>query len=288
MNAIQKCWARILGVTLGVAATGVQASPETPVVSLSIEGGDLLVSWSGGRPTYQLQERSDLQRPWRNVGVPTSGTQLRVPVSESIRFFRVVSDFSARFEVEFNATWSQETHPGAWPAGAHWSGPVGGVHSDRVQFWREGEPASEGIRLMAERGQQATLVSEVQAAVSRGDALFSVTAGGIPSPGRVVVAFPQSTTREFPLLTLCSMVAPSPDWFVGVTDLSLIGPDGEWVEEQTVVLDGFDAGTDSGVDFTSPDAVTRPRGVVTLFDGYPGVIGGVRVPFGQFILRRVP
>lgn len=268
------------------ALADVRSVPTTPSLSISAEDDVTTLSWSGGQPTYQLQSRASLGEPWQNVGQPTTETSAAVPLADTPAFFRVVADYAARFEVLFDSTWSQETHPGAWPSGAHWSGPVGGVHNDRVQFWKESETASEGIRLMAERGQQGTLAAEIQAAILAGNAYFTMTASGLSSPAQRVITFPQATTRDFPLLTLVSMIAPSPDWFAGVAGLSLVGSDGEWLQEQTVTLYGFDAGTDSGADFTSPDLVTAPRDVVTRFAGYPALINGEIVPFGTFTVRR--
>lgn len=258
-----------------------------PTVSLSRQGADVVFNWTGGRPSYQLQRLDPTLGTWVNVGTPTNANSATVAFTDSTAFFRVIGDYTARFEVTFDSTWSAQTHPGAWPAGAHWSGPVGGVHNDRVHFWAEDETASEGIRLMAERGQQATLVSEIQAVVPSGKALFTMTATGLNSPAQRIITFPRATTRDFPLLTLCSMVAPSPDWFVGVNGLSLVGPDGEWIAEQTVALHGYDAGTDSGATFTSPDLATQPRSVVKRFTDYPELIDGELVPFGTFTIRRI-
>ena len=275
-----------LTVACGALAAGGPVST-SPSVSISVDRGVALLNWSGGRPSYQLQRRGSLQDPWQNVGQPTAATTAALPSADAPTFFRVVADYTARFEVVFDATWSQQTHPGAWPSGAHLSGPVGGVHNRQVHFWQEGERASEGIRLMAERGQQATLASEIQATIPAGHSNFTLTAPGLGSPDQRVIPFPRATTREFPLLTLVSMIAPSPDWFTGVAGLSLVDADGEWIPEQTIPLYGFDAGTDSGADFTSPDLVTAPRGVVTRFAGYPALIDGTLVPFGTLTVRRV-
>jgi hypothetical protein len=138
---------------------------------------------------------------------------------------------------------------------------VGAVHNDQVSFFREGETASEGIRLMAERGQQDQLLSEVAPAIQAHTARFQLRGGGInPTPGSMSLTFPEAMRRDYPLVTLCSMVAPSPDWFVGVSGLSLI-ENGEWAKQVTVTLFPYDAGTDSGVTFRSPDEVTVPRSV---------------------------
>ncbi len=54
------------------------------------------------------------------------------------------------------------------------------------------------------------------------------------------------------------MIAPSPDWFVGVHDLSL-RQGGEWRSEVTAQLFAYDAGTDSGASYTSPNQATQPQ-----------------------------
>lgn len=60
-----------------------------------------------------------------------------------------------------------------------------------------------------------------------------------------------------PLVTVVSMLAPSPDWFVGVSGISLF-EDGEFVESKTISLRVYDAGTDNGLTFGSANADTNP------------------------------
>ena len=63
--------------------------------------------------------------------------------------------------------------------------------------------------------------------------------------------------------------------------------DGQWVSNKMAVLYGYDAGTDSGASYESPDLVTVPRGVVTRFAGFPAIQNGVVVPFGTFRFTRL-
>jgi len=220
-------------------------------------------------------------------GAPTSNNMVVIPMTNDQAYFRVISDFTAQYQVVFNATWSQQTLPTNWPAGAHFSGLVGATHNADVHFWRDGETASDGIRLMAERGQKSTLLNEVAPAIANGNAQFQLSGGGISrSPDTVSLTFAQPMRRDYPLVTLVSMIAPSPDWFVGVDSLSLV-EDGEWVTNKVVELYGRDAGTDSGMTFTSPDLVTVPQGVVTEFTGFPAIQNGVVVPFGTFTFTRL-
>ncbi len=262
-------------------------SDDFTIIQFTVTGNQAVLSWSGGRAGYQVQMRSDWNAQWINVGGLTSNTVATVPATGVSAYYRVVSDFSARYQVVFDATWSQATHPTNWPANAHWSGLVGGVHNDAVHFFRLGETSSEGIRKMAELGQQPGLLAEVAAAQTTGTALFQLAGLGLSSsPGSRSLVFPQAMTRDYPLVTLCSMIAPSPDWFVGVDSLSLI-ENGQWVSNKVVTLYGNDAGTDSGASYASADFVTVPRGVATQFTGFPAIQNGVIVPFGTFTFTRL-
>jgi len=82
-----------------------------------------------------------------------------------------------------------------------------------------------------------------------------------------------------------TMIAPSPDWFTGVRGLSLI-ENGQWVDQKIVVLDLYDAGTDSGVTYSSLDGDTQPREVIRKITGFPALVNGQLVPFGTFTFTR--
>src|SRR5574339_964102 len=62
---------------------------------------------------------------------------------------------TARYRVTFEATWDASTHPTDFPPNPHFSGLIGGTHRGTVSFWRDGGLATDGIRLMAERGRQS-------------------------------------------------------------------------------------------------------------------------------------
>ena len=61
------------------------------------------------------------------------------------------------------------------------------------------------------------------------------------------------------LVSLVSMIYPSPDWFVGVSGLELCLGNGSWVDEKILNLYPYDAGTDSGPTYISPDQPTIPK-----------------------------
>ncbi|MEO1718024.1 MAG: spondin domain-containing protein [Planctomycetota bacterium] len=165
---------------------------------------------------------------------------------------------TAMYELRFDSLWSPTTHAGAYVASAHFSPLIGGVHSNAVSFWEPGGIASEGMERMAEIGRVTNLRNEVNAAIAAGTALARVQ-------GVRIDDFPDTTTLSFEAtdahdrLTLVTMIAPSPDWFVGTHGLALRDSAGEWLEEIVVGLDAYDAGTDSGTDLTSADSDTNPQ-----------------------------
>lgn len=187
---------------------------------------------------------------------------------------------SAMYEVTFEATWSAATHPGAYPPGGHFSALVGATHQAGQHLWQPGGIASSGIELMAEDGATSPLLTEVSAAIAAGLAGAQVLGFAIPSPGLGQVNI--VVTDAFPSVSLVTMIAPSPDWFVGVDDLALF-QNGAWVDEIIVPLLAWDAGSDDGVAFTSFNADSNPKQPISLITGGP--FSGSD-PLGTFTFRR--
>jgi len=198
----------------------------------------------------------------------------------------VIASATTRYLVTFEATWSRELHPSDFPADPHFSRLIGGTHSDRVNFWREGALATSGIQDMAERGATSPFDTEIEAAIARGSAHGLIRGGGVGrSPGSTGVDF--EISRDHPRVTLVTMVAPSPDWFAGVHDLDLI-ENGDWVANKSVDLYPYDAGTDDGESFSSPDAASMPHVPIRRIDGFPFASNGSVAPIGRFVFRRLP
>ncbi len=173
----------------------------------------------------------------------------------------------ATYRLTFESTWSAATHPTDFPPNPHFSGLIGGTHDASVSFWNEGQIASDGIESMAETGSKTLLQSEMDAAITGSTAEFVISGGGIGvSPGSVSVTF--DVTTSYPLVTVVSMVAPSPDWFVGVSGLNLMDG-GVWSQQVNVPLMVYDAGSDSGTSYTSPNDDTDPPENVTALTTSP-------------------
>ncbi|MEM7049327.1 MAG: spondin domain-containing protein [Acidobacteriota bacterium] len=176
-------------------------------------------------------------------------------------------DTGADCTLTFDAVWSAATHPTEFPPDPHFSPLIGGSHNDDVAFWEPGGTATTGIQVMAEFGSTGPLTTEVNAAIQAGTADAVISGGSIPvSPGQALANFRLEPSH--PLVTVVTMIAPSPDWFLGVHGLSLFDQ-GSWTAQQVVQLAPYDAGTDSGVSYTSGNNPTVPRGVITQLTGHP-------------------
>ena len=191
---------------------------------------------------------------------------------------------TARYEVVFDSVWSAASHPIDYPESAHYSGLIGGTHNRSISFWSEGGLATEGIRRMAERGSKSPLDAEVMSAIAAGTAQHLLSGPDLDdSPGSTSMAF--DISQSFPLVTLVTMVAPSPDWFVGVSGLELFR-NGRWEDEVRVELHAFDAGTDSGRTYRSPDQATVPAQPIAPV-GYPLTHAGPARALGSFTFKRL-
>jgi hypothetical protein len=196
------------------------------------------------------------------------------------------ADPQARYVAIFEADWSAATHPQDIPDNPHFSPMIGATHLEGTRFWQAGALASEGIERMAEQGSQSPLDAEIAAAQATGQAETLFRGGGLsPSPGLETVEF--DITSAFPYVTLVTMLAPSPDWFVGVSGLPLMAG-GAWRDEVVVELRPWDAGTDSGSSYESADADLVPPAPISALESEPVLVDGSVPPIGRFIFRRVP
>ena len=172
---------------------------------------------------------------------------------------------SATYTVTFTGAWTAEATPGGVPDGAHFSPLIGGVHNADVAFLEAGGTATPGIESMAERGRTATLTEEIQTAGANALSILRKESGPGATASDTFEAV--TVTADHPRITLLSMIAPSPDWFVGVFGLSLLDAEGNWADALTVNLYPWDAGTEEGDDFSFDNAATVPPGTIVSLRG---------------------
>ena len=191
----------------------------------------------------------------------------------------------ASYTVVFERTWSSDTHPQDFPLLAHFSPVIGATHGAGYDPFRSGATASAGIEKLCEEGKHQPLDAEIKAAIAKG------TAGALietPDPLRSV---PGKAEAKFtidaahPKVSIAAMIAPSPDWCAIAADVELL-EDGQWVAEKTVMLEAWDAGTDSATSYRALDDDTQPRGPIRISDRPYFVKDGKRVPVGKVTFKR--
>ncbi|XP_028047535.2 spondin-1 isoform X2 [Monomorium pharaonis] len=203
----------------------------------------------------------------------------------------------AKFEVTFEGLWSRNTHPKDFPSKGwliRFSDVIGASHTGDYRFWRYNGMASVGLRQVAELGATRKLESELK---DRSENIRTIIkARGISYPnvtGRTFAVF--RVDRKHHLMSLVSMIDPSPDWFVGVSGLELCLPNCSWIEHKELNLYPYDAGTDDGITYVSPDSPTKPQEPIRrITSSYPNdsrspfyeLSGGDMKPFAKLYLNR--
>ena len=177
------------------------------------------------------------------------------------------SESIATYELLFTKLWWPDSHPTDYPSTAHFSGLAGSTHSSDVSFWNLGELATRGIQDIAERGNKAVFSTEVNSALTSGTADRYLSYFGI-SGDRVSRTETFQIRESFPLATIVSMLAPSPDWFVGISSFDMRA-EGEWVSSAHFDLFPWDAGTDDGITFFSDNLPASPHQPIQLLDTFP-------------------
>lgn len=190
------------------------------------------------------------------------------------------------YRVTFNSFWSAATHPTNFPgASAHFSGLIGMTHNSSTKLFTPGTLASNGIKSMAETGSKSQLSNEIDGYRNNGTAQSEISGGAIGlSPGSVSEEF--DLTNSHTLVSIVSMVAPSPDWFIAISDVDLF-QNGTWIENLTVDVNIYDSGTDSGVSFFSGNLPTIPPVPIFMITGAPLGMGGSVPSMGQMVFERI-
>ncbi|WP_299124491.1 spondin domain-containing protein [uncultured Winogradskyella sp.] len=178
---------------------------------------------------------------------------------------------TATYDINFTSTWNSSDH-GTLPSNAHWSDLVGANHNSNITFLELGGTATTGIENVAETGSNTAFNSEVQSAIINGEAEQWLQQSFSPFAAISSATLSDITvSQDFPLLTLVSMIAPSPDWIIAVNNLDLWDQNlNKWRETFTVDLFPYDAGTEDGFGYSINNPETNPQGVITNIAGVSG------------------
>ncbi len=190
----------------------------------------------------------------------------------------------AEYTVIIKSTWTKTTHPFEYPSGAHFSGMIGASHNAKYSIFAVGRRPTPGLERLSEEGKHSPLDTEIRTAIDQGNALMLFESGGLKNWKDSMVA----TVRVDPahsLVDVVNMVAPSPDWFTGATNVNL-DENGAWVARKTLTLPAYDSGGDNGKTYKAPDRDTNPKKPTTRAADRHFVIHGRVKPVAILIFVR--
>ncbi|XP_016342390.1 spondin-1-like [Sinocyclocheilus anshuiensis] len=170
---------------------------------------------------------------------------------------------TAKYRVTFYGNWSEKLHPKDYPRRAnHWSALIGASHSKNYILWEYGGYASEGVKQVAELGSPVKMEEEIR---QKGDEVLTVIKMKAQWPAwqplnvRAAPSAEFSVDRTRHLMSFLTMLGPSPDWNVGLSSEDLCTRECGWVQKVIQDLIPWDAGTDNGVTYESPNKPTTPQ-----------------------------
>ncbi|XP_035212991.1 spondin-1-like isoform X5 [Stegodyphus dumicola] len=168
----------------------------------------------------------------------------------------------AKYELTFEGLWSRHTHPKDFPTNewlTHFSDIIGASHTGDFRMWQYGGNASDGVREVAERGITKKLESELKTESNKIRTIIKARGLWYPNvQGKTFAVF--RVDKYHHLMSLLTMLGPSPDWIVGVSALELCLKNCSWVGEKVMNLYPWDAGTMNGYTYIEdPKIPTSPR-----------------------------
>ncbi|TMP28067.1 elongation factor Ts [Pseudoalteromonas rubra] len=188
------------------------------------------------------------------------------------------------YQLTFTRTWEAENFPTNFPGNSHFSPLVGLTHNQDGFIFKPDTTASAGMISMAETGSKSALKDEISTIQNAGNSNYLIDESGVSGSAKSVT-FTFEASQQFPLLSVVSMVAPSPDWFIGLESFPLF-TDNQWIDSQTIQLMVYDAGSDSGPRFSSANQATSPAEPIMLLTSDPSdsdFSQGVHAQSGDYI-----
>lgn len=179
-----------------------------------------------------------------------------------------INNFSeARYTIEITGKWTKPDF--TVPSGVHFTNFAGMVHKNNTSLWQENMLASTGIENVAETGNTSVLLLEIDSIIREKKALSLIY---FTPPGSVSAKTASVyCNSEFSFISFISMIAPSPDWFIGVNSFNLYKNE-QWVNDTLIPLYVHDAGTEEGDIFGYNNPSTSPKQPIKLLTAEKGSV----------------
>mmetsp|Transcript_48521 Transcript_48521/g.118724 ORF Transcript_48521/g.118724 Transcript_48521/m.118724 type:complete len:228 (+) Transcript_48521:48-731(+) len=177
------------------------------------------------------------------------------PLHPTTRLFPSTCTGTVKYAIEFDYHWTPATNPSIdFPTVGPVDGPgfsplVVAGHNKYWTMWAPGGFANRGPEQVAEGGNPMQILREMNRDRNIYD--FGAAEGPVAATGKARMEVGLNGETEQTYVSAMSMIAPSPDWFVGIYNVQLCY-NGNWVKEVSMgKLVGWDAGSSrDGEQFT--------------------------------------
>lgn len=173
-----------------------------------------------------------------------------------------MADGAVEYTVVVKSLWTRDRFPFEYPeagtfTGPHFSGLIGASHKPSYSIFAVGSRPTPGLEKLSEEGKHSPLDAEIRAAIASGSVGFLFESDALRDFKDSLVATVR-VDADHPLVSVVAMVAPSPDWFTGVSNVNL-RENGEWVQSRSLDLWAYDSGGDDGTTYKASDQDNDPK-----------------------------
>ncbi|MCA8836984.1 MAG: spondin domain-containing protein [Proteobacteria bacterium] len=174
------------------------------------------------------------------------------------------------YTVTITTTWSAANN-GVLPTGAT-IGPIFGTFHNRTFFmWQPGSLANDALASYINTDVWKSVFDYIFNNARTGATKAFIDVSMRPVGASATQSIPVTTNCGSPLATFIAKVGPSPDWFIGISRVSLLDANGQFRNNAEFPLYMYDAGTNSGTDFTSAAIPTDPPTPIVRLVGNPTI-----------------
>jgi len=146
--------------------------------------------------------------------------------------------------------------------------------------------------LFLSSGNPSVLAKEIYRQHRYGNVKSRIQGDGPVNPTGMTTLMDIHVDEDRSLVSVITMIFPSPDWFLGISNVDLCDPKtGEWKEEYARNLLPYDSGTDDGTSFESPNSASDPRKNIFLIgnEDETNFKSDAKIPpLGTFTFTKVP
>jgi len=222
----------------------------------------------------------------------TLGLSNLTPQDESLTLATKPDSHTAVYEVTFMPSWNPATNPLEYPYAHAKMGlltpAIGAAHNSDFSIFCAGSQPTPGLERLSEMGKHDPLDAELEAAQKTGEVGQLIRfADGSPGPVHAAIRTTFELDADHSQVSLVGMIAPSPDWFYGVSSVAL-RQDGDWTPSMVVPAYAWDSGGDGGTTYLAEDDDLQPKQTTKRATSAHFTRNGQVWPVGYFVFKQLP